>query len=204
MRRQTLTLTLLAVTLAGCGGSDDDGVLADSSGVVTAGGSGATASAAGTFDETTAGLTDANVLYILDQANVTDSAHGALAVSMATRGDVKSYGRLMTSEHHALREEGKSLAARLGVVAQAPESDRSERSALESLDRLRRMARGADWDRAYLDHEVAYHAQTLETARQAAATTSNAEIRALLERAAPVVERHLARARELQSGSVPR
>lgn len=105
------------------------------------------------------------------------------------------------SEHHALREQGRALATRLGEMPEAPENDRSERNALESLERLRRAARGAAWDSAYLDHEIAAHAQTLETARQTAATTSNPEIRRLREQAAPAVEKHLARARDLQSRS---
>src|SRR2546423_14945741 len=49
------------------------------------------------------GLTDPNIVYILDQANAADSARGKLAESKATSADVKKFGRLMVGEHHGLR-----------------------------------------------------------------------------------------------------
>ncbi|HEX9382518.1 MAG TPA: DUF4142 domain-containing protein, partial [Gemmatimonadaceae bacterium] len=47
-------------------------------------------------------ITDPNIVYILDQANASDSARGRLAATKGTSADVKQFGRLMSGEHHAL------------------------------------------------------------------------------------------------------
>jgi predicted outer membrane protein len=43
-------------------------------------------------------ITDANIVYILDQANAADSARGHLAASKATSTDVRQFGKLMAGK----------------------------------------------------------------------------------------------------------
>src|SRR5918994_6979207 len=60
-----------------------------------------------TAGATTAGdLTDANIVALLDHANVADSSAGSVASTKATNQQVKQFARLMMAEHHALRKEG--------------------------------------------------------------------------------------------------
>lgn len=192
------TLLLAALTTAACRDASDT-----TARDTVALGTGAleTASAAGTMDDMTGGLSDANIVYLVDQANVADSTHGALAATRGTRADVRKFGEMMMAEHHALRVEGQSLASRLGVTAQAPDGDQSASNAEATLRSMREMARGAEWDRAYLDHEIAYHTQVLETVRQAARSADAGELRALLTSAIPVIERHLQQARALRDST---
>src|SRR4051812_2777102 len=75
------------------------------------------------------GLTDPNIVYILDQANASDSARGKLAQSKATSAAVKRFGGLMVGEHHGLRVKGQQLAKKLNVTPQAPSGDQSESQA---------------------------------------------------------------------------
>ncbi|NUQ94890.1 MAG: DUF4142 domain-containing protein, partial [Gemmatimonadaceae bacterium] len=49
---------------------------------------------------------DADIVAYLDVANMTDSAGGKLASTKGTSADVKSFGKMMKGEHHALREAG--------------------------------------------------------------------------------------------------
>ncbi|HEX8848265.1 MAG TPA: DUF4142 domain-containing protein [Gemmatimonadaceae bacterium] len=152
----------------------------------------ATASAGG------GGLTDPNIVYILDQANAADSARGKLAETKATSADVKSFGRLMVGEHHALREQGQALAKKLNVTPQAPSGDQSEAQTKQEMDTLNATAKGKAWDKAYIDYEVTYHQQVLETATKALGAAQNAELKALIQKAAPVIQHHLDRAKEIQ------
>jgi len=65
-------------------------------------------------------LTDANIVAILDAANESDSAFGAMAVKKAKSADVKRFARLMMSEHHLLRAQGQQLAKKLNVTPMPP------------------------------------------------------------------------------------
>jgi putative membrane protein len=143
-------------------------------------------------------LTDANIFHVLDEANAADSARGRLADTKATDTEVKTFGRLMMGEHHALRLEGRSLAARLKISPQAPAGDEGARDSKAILDSLVTMPKGEAWDKAYIDREVSAHRAVIETATRALTTVENPELKALIERASPILQRHLQQAEELQ------
>lgn len=159
--------------------------------------SGTTANATGTT-ASSGGLTDPNIVYILDQANAADSARGRLAETKATSPEVKQFGRLMVGEHHSLREQGQMLAKKLNVTPQAPAGDQSEASTRTEMDSLNATAKGKSWDKAYIDYEVTYHQQVLETATKALGAAQNAELKSLIQKAAPVIQHHLDRAKQIQ------
>jgi putative membrane protein len=145
------------------------------------------------------GLTDANIVYILDQANAADSARGKLAETKGTSADVKSFGRLMAGEHHSLRAQGQQLAKKLNVTPQAPAGDQSEAQAKAEMDSLNAMPKGKAWDKAYIDFEVGYHQAVIETATKALGAAQNQELKDLIQKAAPILQKHLDRAKEIQS-----
>ena len=144
-------------------------------------------------------LTDPNIVYILDQANAADSARGKLAESKATSAEVKRFGRLMVGEHHGLRVAGQALAKKLGVTPQMPSGDQSEAQTAQEMDSLQAVAKGKSWDKAYIDFEVAYHQAVLETATKALGAAQNAELKNLIQTAAPVIQRHLDMAKQIQA-----
>ena len=146
-----------------------------------------------------AGLTDANIVYILDQANAADSTRGRLAETKGTSADVKSYGRLMVGEHHALRQQGQVLAKKLNVTPQMPANDQGEAQAKQETDSLNALAKGKAWDKAYIDYEVGYHQALLETATKALGAAQNQELKDLIQKAAPIVQHHLDRAKQIQT-----
>ncbi len=143
-------------------------------------------------------LTDANIAWILDQANAADSGRGQLASTKATEADVKSFGKLMMGEHHALRKAGQDLVKKLNVTPTAPAGDQSEAQAKTELDSLNAMPKGKAWDKAYIDYEVNAHQQVLATATKAEGAAQNAELKDLIKKAGPVIQKHLTRAQEIQ------
>jgi putative membrane protein len=145
-----------------------------------------------------AALSDPNIVYILDQANAADSARGKLAETKATGADVRSFGKLMVGEHHALRAQGQALAKKLNVTPQAPSGDQSEQQTKQEMDSLTALAKGKAWDKAYVDFEVNYHQAVLQTATKALGAAQNAELKSLIQKAAPVIQHHLDRAKEIQ------
>ena len=195
-RSRTVALFVL-VTVAACAkkeAANDSARLADSA----AAASNMTPPAATAPADTAPAMTDANIVFILDQANVADSARGSLASSKGTSADVKSFGKLMAGEHHALRAQGQALAKKLNVTPMAPANDQSEMQAKQEMDSLTAAAKGAAWDKAYIAYEVGYHQAVLDVATKALAAAQNAELKSLIQQAAPVIQKHLDRAKEIQ------
>lgn len=166
-------------------------------------GSGASTGAMSTPANSTAtaaapALTDANIAWILDQANAADSSRGKLAETKGTSTDVKNFGKLMAGEHHALRAEGQALVKKLGVTPTAPAGDQSEAQAKTEMDSLNAMPKGAAWDKAYIGYEVGYHQAVLKTATAALGAAQNDSLKALIKKAAPAIQHHLDRAQAIQ------
>lgn len=185
-----------AALLAACSKGDST---ADS---VKAADSTAAAGSAATPAPTTppaAALTDPNIVAILDGANAADSAAGAVAASKGTSKEVKSFGRDMMRDHHALRKAGQDLAKKLNVTPEMPSGDNSAAAATAWKDSLTTMPAGAAWDKAYIAHEVTYHEAVLQTAQTALGAAQNAELKALIEKAAPNIQAHLDHAKSIQS-----
>jgi len=143
-------------------------------------------------------ITEANIVYILDQANAADSARGRLAATKGTSADVKQFGRLMAGEHHALRAEGAQLAKQLGVTQQAPPDDKSVSQARTELAKLKAMSRGKRWDKSYIDYEVNYHQGILQGAGGLLDAAQNQQLKDLLKQSGAVVQKHLDLAKTIQ------
>jgi putative membrane protein len=149
------------------------------------------------------GMTDANIVALLDAANKADSSAGALAAKKGTDAEVKAFARLMMSEHHALRAEGQALAKQLGVEPKAPEHDPLAPYMANEMKTLQSTAKGAEFDRTYIDNEVSIHQAVLDFANQARVTTQTPQLKALIEKATPVIRKHLDQATALQKKLTP-
>jgi len=149
------------------------------------------------------GLTDANIVALLDAANKADSSAGALAAKKATNAEVKAFARLMMSEHHALRAAGQALAKQLGVEPKAPERDPLAPYVANEMKTLQSTAKGAEFDRVYIDNEVSVHQAVLDLANQARVITQTPQLKELIEKAVPVIRKHLDQATELQKKLSP-
>ena len=148
--------------------------------------------------EPAATLTDANIVALLDEANKADSSAGAVARDKATDPGVKAFARLMMSEHHALRAQGEALAKQLKLTPEPPANDPVKAAAETEMAALRATPKGPQFDRTYIDQEVAVHKAVIDLAEQAHGATQNEELKGLIEKAKPFLEKHLKQAEELQ------
>ncbi len=143
-------------------------------------------------------LSDANIVAVLDHAHDADSSAGALAATKATNLKVKRFARMMMADHHRLRKQGGDLVRKLGVVPQPRPDDPITPLALQGMDGLEAAARGPDFDRTYIRHEIAAHRTMLELVDQAREAAGNAELGALIERTRPIIESHLKEAQGIE------
>jgi putative membrane protein len=190
-KRAGLAIVLgAAVATAACTKSNDSAVDTGAAAAVDTGMAAAPAPAPA--------LTDANIVYILDNANMLDSAAGAVASTKGTNSEVREFGKRMMRDHHSLRKQGEDLAKKLKVTAEAPPNDDSKASYDKTMTMLNGATKGKDFDKAYVDNEVVYHQALLQTATNAMAAAQNAELKNLIQKAAPAVQAHLDMAQAIQ------
>jgi putative membrane protein len=191
--RLPVGLVTVAALVAGCSKGDSTADTSKARDSATAAAAPAPAPAAAPA------MTDANILAVLDAANVADSSDGSVAASKGTSADVKAFGREMVKDHHALRAEGQALAKKLNITPEPPAGDNSAAAAAAWHDSLVAMPKGAAFDKAYIDHEVTAHEQVLQKAQAAEAAAQNPELKAMLPKAAAKVQEHLDHAKQIQT-----
>jgi len=196
IRRTSITALCAAGLVAACSKSEnntDSARMADSAAMA------APAPAGSSSTSAAPALTDANIVAMVDEANMADSSTGHVAATKGTNAEVKTFGRDMMRDHHALRKMGQDLAKKLNVTPQMPPSDSSEAKDKAWVDSLNSMPKGTSWDKAYIDHEVAAHQQVLSTLHTAEGAAQNAELKSLITKAIPTIEAHLKKAQDIQS-----
>lgn len=146
----------------------------------------------------TNGLTDANIVALLDEANMADSAAGAYAATKATSPDVRAFAKLMMGEHHALRAAGQQLAQRLNVTPEPPADDPLKPAAESEMTAIKAAPKGPQFDRIYIEQEIGIHKAVLDVAEKGHDAAQNEELKKLIEQAKPVIQKHLDRAEEIQ------
>ena len=144
------------------------------------------------------GLDDAAIVGIFDAANTWDIGTGGLAKSGATKQEVKDFARMLVDAHTAVRKQGRALAGKLGVTP-TPVA-REFALAVDYRDTMKKLAalKGTAFDRAFLEHEIAYHQAVIDAVtKQFLPTIKNAELKAFVESVAPAFVAHLQGAKEL-------
>ena len=150
-------------------------------------------------------LTDANIAALLDEANMADSSWGSIAAAKGTAASVKDFGKMMMRDHHSLRKQGQDLAKKLNLTPAAPANDTLPATLSKMSDSLNALAKGAAWDKAYMDHEVAVHQSVLSLLQAAQGAAQDTSLKALITKATPNVQAHLTKAQDIQGklGNAP-
>jgi putative membrane protein len=144
------------------------------------------------------GPDDATIVAIFDAANSADIETGKLAVERGASKEVRDFGAMLARDHEAVRQMGRDLAKKLKVTPTPPKEDQGAKNHAAAMKRLRGL-QGAAFDRAFLQHEVAFHKAVID-----AVTTTllpaidNAELKALVEKVAPAFQAHMVAAQELE------
>jgi putative membrane protein len=146
------------------------------------------------------GVDDAQIASIVVTANQVDIDAGKLASSMAANGDVKKFGEQMVTDHTGVNKQATELVTKLKVTPKDnPTSESLKSGGAENVDNLKKL-KGAAFDKAYVDHEVAYHQQVIDALdKTLIPNASNAELKALLVKVRPAFVAHLEHAKHVQS-----
>ena len=144
------------------------------------------------------GPDDPTIVAIFDAANTADMETGALAEQQGSSREVRDFGAMLVRDHSAVRQQGRDLAAKLGVTPTPPKDDQSARDHAAAMARLRSL-KGAEFDRAFLQHETAFHKAVIDALQGTLLPAiDNAELKALVVMVAPAFEAHMRMAQELE------
>jgi putative membrane protein len=104
----------------------------------------------------------------------------------------------MMTEHHALRLQGQQLAKKVKITPEPPVDDPLTAAAQDETNALQSTPKGAEFDRIYIEKEVAAHQAVKDLLDKAHSAAQNEELKKLIEKAQPVVQKHLDQAQALQ------
>lgn len=143
---------------------------------------------------------DPQIAMIAVTADSIDIDAGKLAAEKSSNPKVKDFAEMMVRDHTSVNKQATDLAAKLKLTPEESDTSRSLKSdADKNLAKLRGLS-GAEFDKAYIDNEVAYHEAVIKAVTETLIPNAkNAELKKLLESAGPIFSSHLTHAKELQS-----
>jgi putative membrane protein len=148
------------------------------------------------------GVTDAQIASLVVTANQVDIDAGELARSRSTDAEVKAFAQLMITDHASVNTSATDLVTKLKVTPQNNPTSQSLKAAGDRNIAHLKTLKGAAFDKAYVDHEVAYHQQVIEALDKTLIPgATNDELKALLIKVRPAFVAHLEHAKRLQSST---
>lgn len=143
---------------------------------------------------------DAQIASIVVTANQVDIDAGKLAASRAKNPDVKAFGELMIKDHTGVNKAATELVTKLKVTPEDNDTSKALKAGGEKNVAHLKTQKGAAFDKAYIEHEVAYHQQVLDAVdKTLIPNAQNAELKALLVKTRPAFVAHLEHAKQVQS-----
>jgi putative membrane protein len=118
-----------------------------------------------------------------------------LAQDRAQSSDVKALARQMVAEHTKLGEDFKAAAQAANIAAPLPEQPTAkQKTTLSSL----RSAKGAAFDKAYLNGQLKGHKEAVAVLRKYAKSGRTAQLKEFAQSALPTMEQNLSKLTELR------
>jgi putative membrane protein len=144
-------------------------------------------------------LSDAQITSVLEVANDGEADLGRLAQIKTQNPDVKAFADDMVAEH----SEAKALATQAAndmKMKPAPYVKTNELKAAATKSRIKlQKLNGRDFDKAYMDSQIAMHKEVLRTIDdQLLPNVKSAQMKTMIQDQRPKIEAHLRRAEELR------
>ncbi|MDB5446392.1 MAG: hypothetical protein JWQ97_1709 [Phenylobacterium sp.] len=130
----------------------------------------------------------------LVQGNTYEIQAAKIAEQKSKNADVKAFAKMMVTDHTALGNEMKPVIAKSGKT---PPTDLDQRRN-GFLDNLK-AAGPADFDKTYIDQQVAAHEETLTLLNGYAQNGDDPGLKAAAAKTVPKVQAHLDKAKAIQA-----
>ena len=142
---------------------------------------------------------DAQIAQIVLTADSVDVDYGKLAVKKATSPEVKAFAETMIRDHTAVNDKAAALAKKISLTPEASATSKSLKADGDKMMAKLEGLSGAEFDKAYVDNEVAYHTSVIGALDSVLLPNAkNAELKSLLETGRPIFQSHLEHAKTIQ------
>ena len=128
------------------------------------------------------------------QSDMYEVAAARMAATRSKNADVKAFAKMMITEHTAMMNEMKPLVMAAGKTP-ADKLDERRQGFLDNL----KTASDADFDKTYIDQQVAAHGEALTLMKGYADAGDDAGLKAGAAKGAPKVQMHLDKAKSIQA-----
>lgn len=143
---------------------------------------------------------DPQIAGIVVTANQIDIDAGKLAKSQSKNKEVQKFAQQMITDHTAVNKQAAALARKLGVTPEDSDTSKALKQAAADTTRKLKGLKGAQFDKAYVDNEVAFHQQVLDAIDKVLVPSAkNDELKALIVKVRPAIVAHLEHAKHLQA-----
>ena len=136
-------------------------------------------------------MNDPEIAHIAYTAGLIDVVAAKQALSQATSKEVRAFAENMVRDHETVNKLALDLVKKLGVTPEDNDTSRSlSKAAASKLIELGAL-KGAEFDKAYVSNEIAYHKavdDALESTLIPGAT--NAELKSLLQTGLKIFQGH--------------
>ena len=142
---------------------------------------------------------DAQIAHIVVTANQIDIDAGKIAEAKGANAQVKAFGKQMVTNHTGVNQQAVALATKLKVTPEDNGTSQAlKKGAADNVKTLNGLT-GAAFDKAYIDHEIAYHEQVLDAIDKVLVPNAkNEELKALIVKVRPAFVGHLEHAKMIK------
>ncbi|MCO5236201.1 MAG: DUF4142 domain-containing protein [Chitinophagaceae bacterium] len=155
--------------------------------------------AAPVYSQNAQKLTDPQIASVAVTANQIDVDYAAIALKKSKNAEVLNFAKTMTNDHNAVIKQAVALANKLNVTPETNAVTRQLLSDAKAEEKKLKGLKGAAFDKAYVDNEVAYHTSVIGAVETVLIPDAdNAELKSLLQTAVPAFKTHLEHAKMLQ------
>lgn len=143
--------------------------------------------------------TDSQINGIVTTVNTVEMDAAQLAKTTSHNARVKAFAEHVYGDHSSNKRASLALAKRKAIPMEETEKSRELREHGQATAAKLRQLTGKDFDKAYVDGQVAAHQMVLEELEQSLIPSAHdKELKAHLERTRDKVSEHLSQARRLQ------
>jgi putative membrane protein len=144
-------------------------------------------------------LSDAEIASVAVTANQVDIDQAQIAKEKSKNADIQKFAQTMIADHQSVIDQAVALVKKLGVTPKDNDVSKKLLSDAGKTKASLRAKSGNDFDKAYIDNEVAYHKAVISTVQNVLIPQSqNAELKQLLQSVMPVLNTHLEHAQMVQ------
>ncbi|MEX6689958.1 DUF4142 domain-containing protein [Danxiaibacter flavus] len=144
-------------------------------------------------------LSDPEVASVAVTANQIDIDYAQIALANSKNDDVLNFAKTMTNDHKAVIAQAVALVTKLKVTPQTNSLTKKLLDDAEKTKKELRPKKGKEFDKAYINNEVAYHKAVISVVETVLIPeTDNSEVKSLLQNVVPALKTHLSHAEMLQ------